>query len=265
MHSKTEFHYWPLFAIFYNTENTCIPYALLCYILYRNLFHYAWLKKNQHHYHRKTHFFNLTAEQTTRQPIKPSMLNAIGTMAELLHRQNIKFVIRVGDPLKKQTLLHACAGIKTFCSQNTIWVSFVCVEKCLQTTDLKDIFVGLMGLWPSCVKTARRHAAVRLFVITEQVIYICIFSSAFDTPLDFFGRLLLKQTCAAWYATHTGSPSGHHQWRLKSDEEKERVKRRRKRERGKKWKRKFFTQRTREGTAFPKGVHVWTTVFWFEL
>lgn len=88
-----------------------------------------------------------------------------------------------------------------------------------------------MGLWPSCVKTARRHAAVRLFVITEQVIYICIFSSAFDTPLDFFGRLLLKQTCAAWYATHTGSPSGHHQWRLKSDEEKERVKRGRKRKR----------------------------------
>lgn len=35
-------------------------------------------------------FFNLTAEQTTRQPIKPSMLNAIGTTAELLHRQNIK-------------------------------------------------------------------------------------------------------------------------------------------------------------------------------
>lgn len=92
-----------------------------------------------------------------------------------------------------------------------------------------------MGLWPSCVKTARRHAAVRLFVITEQVICICIFSSVFDTPLDFFGRLLLKQTCAAWYATHTGSPSGHHQWRLKSDEEKERVKRgrRRKREREK--------------------------------
>lgn len=35
-------------------------------------------------------FFNLTTEQTTRQPIKPSMLNAIGTTAELLHRQNIK-------------------------------------------------------------------------------------------------------------------------------------------------------------------------------
>lgn len=77
-----------------------------------------------------------------------------------------------------------------------------------------------MGLWPSCVKTAPRKAAVRLFVITEQVIYICIFSSVFDTPLDFFGRLLLKQTYTAWYATHTGSPSGHHQWRLKSDEEK---------------------------------------------
>lgn len=52
-----------------------------------------------------------------------------------------------------------------------------------------------MGLRPSCVKTApRKVVAVRLlFMITEQVIYICILSSsAFDTSLDFFGRLLLK-------------------------------------------------------------------------
>lgn len=58
----------------------------------------------------------------------------------------------------------------------------------------------------------------------------------FDTPLDFFGRLLLKQPYTAWYATHTGSPSGHHQWRLKPDEEKERVKR----EKGKKMKERIL-------------------------
>lgn len=117
-----------------------------------------------------------------------------------------------------------------------------------------------MGLWPSCVKTAPRKAAVWLFMITEQVIYICIFSSLFDTPLDFFGRLLLKLPYTAWYATHTGSPSGHHQWRLKSDEEKERVKREEK-------KREFFTQLTRKGTTFPQrrpcfdhSVLIWWTI-----
>lgn len=55
------------------------------------------------------------------------------------------------------------------------------VQKCLQTTDMKDIFVRLMGLCPSSVKTAPRKAAARLFAITEQVIYICIFSNVFDT------------------------------------------------------------------------------------
>lgn len=99
----------------------------------------------------------------------------------------------VGDPLKRQSLSHAYAGLKACCSQNTICVYSACVQKWLQTTDFKDIFVGLMGLRPSCVKTApRKVVAVRLFVITEQVIYICILSSAFDTSLDFFGRLLLK-------------------------------------------------------------------------
>lgn len=81
--------------------------------------------------------------------------------------------------------------------------------------------MGLMGLCPSCVKTAPRKVAVRLFMITEQVIYICIFSNVFDTPpLNFSGHLLLKLPHTTWYATHTGFPSGHHQWRLKSDEEK---------------------------------------------
>lgn len=56
-----------------------------------------------------------------------------------------------------------------------------CVQKCLQTTDMKDIFVRLMGLCPSSVKTAPRKAAAQLFAITEQVIYICIFSNVFDT------------------------------------------------------------------------------------
>lgn len=80
-----------------------------------------------------------------------------------------------------------------------------------------------MGLCPSCVKTAPRKVAVWLFMITEQVIYICIFSNVFDTPpLNFSGRLLLKLPHTTWYATHTGFPSGHHQWRLKSDEEKKR-------------------------------------------
>lgn len=32
----------------------------------------------------------------------------------------------------------------------------------------------------------------------------------------------------------------------------------------KKWKREFFTQCTRKGTAFPQGVHVLTTLFWFD-
>lgn len=50
-----------------------------------------------------------------------------------------------------------------------------------------------MGLRPSCVKTApRKVVAVRLFMITEQVIYKCILSSAFDTSLDFFSRLRSK-------------------------------------------------------------------------
>lgn len=63
-----------------------------------------------------------------------------------------------------------------------VCVYSACVQKWLQTTDFKDIFVGLMGLRPSCVKTAPRNVvAVRLFMITEQVIYICILSSAFDT------------------------------------------------------------------------------------
>ena len=133
-----------------------------------------------------------------------------------------------------------------------------------------------MGLWPSCVKTAPRKVAVRWFVITEQVIYICIFSSAFDTPLDFFGRSLLKQPYTAWYATHTGSPSGHHQWRLKSDEEKERVRRERERERERerKWKGEFFTQRTegkkktkkkrhsisKRRPCFDRSVLIWWTI-----
>lgn len=85
--------------------------------------------------------------------------------------------------------------------------------------------VGLMGPQPSCVKTAPRKVSVWLFAIIEQVNYICIFSSVFDTPLDFFGRSLLKQLFTSWYATHTDSPSGHHQWRLKPDEEKKKKER----------------------------------------
>lgn len=190
------------------------------------------------------------------------LLNATNTKP--LRRQNIKFAIRVGHSLKKQTLPHAYARIKAFRSQNTIWGFTAYVQKCLQTTDLKDIFVGLMGLWPSCVKTAPRKVAVWLFMITEQVIYICIFSSPFDTPLNSFGRLLLKQPYTAWYATHTGSPSGHHQWRLKSDEEKERVEREGERERDRQKMKERILYTAHKKRAFPKGVHVLTTVFWFD-
>lgn len=64
-----------------------------------------------------------------------------------------------------------------------------------------------MGLRPSCVKTApRKVVAVRLFMITEQAIYICILSSAFDTSLDFFGRLLLKAGLALLGMQPTQAP-----------------------------------------------------------
>lgn len=77
--------------------------------------------------------------------------------------------------MKKQSLPHAYAGIKA-CRKSVFTL------KWLETTDFKDIFVGLMGLRPSCVKTAPRNVvAVQLFMITEQVIYICILSSACDT------------------------------------------------------------------------------------
>lgn len=102
-------------------------------------------------------------------------------------------VIRAGNPLKKQSLPHAYAGLKAGCLRNTICVYSACVQKRLQTTDFKDVFVGLMGPRPSRVKTApRKVVAVRLFLITEQVIYLCRLSSVFDTSLHFFGRLLLK-------------------------------------------------------------------------
>lgn len=94
------------------------------------------------------------------------------------------------------------------------------IQKWPQTTNTKNIFVRLMGLCPSSVKTAPRKPATRLFMITEQVIYICIFSNVFDASSDFFGRLLFKLLHATWYATHTSSPLGHHQSRLKSDEGK---------------------------------------------
>lgn len=75
--------------------------------------------------------------------------------------------------------------------------------------------MGLMGLKPSCVKTAPGEAAAALFMIIEQVTFICILTSMFDMSLNAFDRFsLLKKPDAVWYAAHTGSASGHHQWRL---------------------------------------------------
>lgn len=50
-----------------------------------------------------------------------------------------------------------------------------------------------MELRPSYVKTAPgKVVAVWLLVITEQVIYICMLSSAFDTSINYIGCSHLK-------------------------------------------------------------------------
>lgn len=98
--------------------------------------------------------------------------------------------------------------------------------------------------------------------------FIYAYSAACLIPLSTsFGRSLLKQPYAAWYATHTGSPSGHHQWRLKSDEEKERMKRGRERERGKKMKERIlytvYEKRhsiSKRRPCFDRSVLIWWTV-----
>lgn len=62
-----------------------------------------------------------------------------------------------------------------------------------------------MGLKPSCVKTAPgKVVAEQLFMITEQVIRICILTSVFDTSLNSFSRfsLLKAASCCLVCSPH---------------------------------------------------------------
>lgn len=77
-----------------------------------------------------------------------------------------------------------------------------------------------------CQNSPKGSCFYVLFMITEQVTFICILTSMFDTSLNSFDRFsLLKKPDAVWYAAHTCSASGHHQWRLESDEVKQWVNR----------------------------------------
>lgn len=69
----------------------------------------------------------------------------------------------------------------------------------------------------SCCVVVHDYWTGHLYMHIQQHVW-------YPTRLSLAARFL-KLPYAAWYATHTGSPSGHHQQRLKSDEEKERVKR----------------------------------------
>lgn len=150
--------------------------------------------------------------------------------------------------------------MKAFCSRIPIWVYSACVQKCLQTTDLKYIFVGLMGPRPSCVKTAPRKSCClvvrdywtgHLYMHIQQLVW---YPSRLLWPLAFKAALYCLVCNPHRLCFRASSEEAEVWWGKREAEERE------------KNERENSLHCVREkGTASPNGIHVLTPVFWFDV